>query len=98
MCQGTGPQGQQPPSQAIAPVPPVVPPPSPQKSPRNSTSDIVDSLNQIKLTNEVTTSAKKSKQHYSMDFETDHPKLNGSQQTGNTNANPPQLSLQGGQQ
>ena len=30
MCQGTGPQVQQPPSQAIAQVPPAVPPPPPQ--------------------------------------------------------------------
>ena len=63
MCQGIGPQVQQQSSQAIAPVPPTLPPPPPpppQQIPQNSTSDMVDSLNQIKLT-EVTTSAKKQK-------------------------------------
>ena len=96
LCQGNGPQVQQPPSQAITPVPLAVLPP-PQKPPQNSTSDMVDSLNQIKL-NEVTTLVKKPKHQHLMDFEEDHPKLNGSPQTENNNENPPHLPPQGGQQ
>ena len=97
MCQETGPQIQHQSSQAIAQVSPALPLP-PQHMPRNTTSDMVDSLNKIKLNNEVTTSVKKSKQHHPMDFEADHPRLAASPQTGNVNANPPQLPPQGGQQ
>ena len=59
MCQGNGLQVQQPPSQAIATVPIVVPPQL-QQPIRNSTGEMIDSLNQIQL-NEVTGLAKKPK-------------------------------------
>ena len=95
MYQGNG-QVQQQPSQAIATVPQAVGS-SPQQPPRNSTSDMVHSLNQIQL-NEVMTSAKKSKQHHAMDYEKDPPILNSGPQTANNNENPSQLPPKGGQQ
>ena len=47
-------------------------------------NDMVESLNQIKLTNDINTAAKKSKQHHDMDYEQDHPRLTAHSQVVNT--------------
>ena len=54
------------------PYPPAPPTPS---AIQTTTVDIVASLNEAKLNDDTTEPTKRPKQHHSMDFEKDHPKL-----------------------
>ena len=62
------------------------------------TSDMVASLNEIKSNDDITVATKKSKQHHSMDYKADHPKLTIPPQAVNMKENPSQPFPPGGRQ
>jgi len=76
MFRGTSTQTQPQPSipHVIMPLP--YPPAQPTPSAiQTTTNDIVVSFNETKLNDDIAESTKRPKQHHSMDFEKDHPKL-----------------------
>ena len=100
MCRRTTTQPTQPTThQATLPVPVPPPPPQPTLGASQTTiNGMVAFLNEIKLNDDVTTATKKSKQHHDMDYKADHSKLTTPPQVVNTNENPSQQPLAGGQQ
>ena len=67
-----------------------------QEPPIYTTATMVQSLNNIQLT-EKAPSAKKQKQHDEMDHHQEHPILNGGPQTADNNRNSSQLPPTGGE-
>lgn len=65
-------------------MPLLYPPPQPTPVAFQTTiDDIVASLNETKLNDDITATTKRSKQHHPMDFEKDHPQLTAPSQAVN---------------
>ena len=99
LYRGTSAQTQPQPSTAYVTVPLPYPPPQPTLDAlQTTTDDIIASLNETKLNDDITAITKKFKQHHPMDFEKYHPKLTTPPQAVNMKENTLQYSPPGSQQ
>ena len=77
---------------------PYLPAPPTPGTIQTTTNDIIVSLNEVKLDDDTAELTKRPKQHHSMDFEKDHPKLTIPPQEVNMKDTLSQHSPLGGQQ